>query len=157
VEKRPQRALDTLTALLEAGIKARLIVAGDGPLRRRLQVRAAGLPATFIGFVSDRNTLAELLATADIVLAPGPIETFGLAALESLASGTPVVVSASSALPAVVGSAGVSVIGENFEPGVRELLAMPEAKRRLAARRRAEEFSWDAAVHGFLDVHESLT
>lgn len=41
-----------------------------------------------------------------MAIAPGPAETFGLAALEALACGTPVVVSAESALPEVVGDAG---------------------------------------------------
>lgn len=41
-----------------------------------------------------------------MAIAPGPAETFGLAALEALACGTPVVVRAESALPEVVGDAG---------------------------------------------------
>ena len=40
---------------------------------------------TFTGFISSRAAVATLLATADVVLAPGPVETFGLAALEALA------------------------------------------------------------------------
>ena len=77
------------------------MVAGDGPLRPRLERRAAraGLPVTFAGFLSGRADLAALLASADVALAPGPAETFGLAALEALACGTPVVVSAESACP----------------------------------------------------------
>ena len=59
---------------------------------------AKDVPVTFLGFVTDRELFAQLLATADAVVAPGPIETFGLAALEALASGTPAVVNAASAL-----------------------------------------------------------
>src|SRR2546421_170646 len=84
------------------------------------------------------GALAGLLAAADVVLAPGPVETFGLAALEALACGTPVVVSASSALPEVIGAAGVAVAGEDFADGVRTVLARPALERRAAARRRAE-------------------
>ena len=99
--------------------------------------------------------LAALLATADAVIAPGPIETFGLAALEALASGTPVVVDGGSALPEVAGDAGVAVYGEGpaFAAGVRQLLARPEAQRRAAARARAEQFGWGTAVDGFLAAH----
>ena len=125
-------------------------------MRAHLERQAGDLPATFIGFISDRVELARLLASADVVLAPGPIETFGLAALESLASGTPVVVSATSALPAVVGDAGVAVVGEDLAGGVRAVLNRPAAERRADARRRAEEFNWLSATRGFLDVHESL-
>jgi alpha-1,6-mannosyltransferase len=49
-----------------------------------------------------------------VALAPGPAETFGLAALEALACATPVVVSADSALPEVAGEAGASVPGEDL-------------------------------------------
>jgi alpha-1,6-mannosyltransferase len=156
VEKRPQRALTTLTTLLDQGVPARLVLAGDGPLRRRLEQRAAGLPVEFTGWLADRHELAALQASADVVLAPGPIETFGLAALEALACGTPVVASFSSALPGVLADAGVAVDGEDFAPGVLRLLAEPEQTRRVRARARAEQFSWDAAVRGFLAVHEAL-
>jgi len=107
----------------------------------------------FAGFLHDRLALAALLATADVVLAPGPVETFGLAALEALACGTPVVVSASSALPEVIGDAGVSVEGEDFAAGVAAVLCRPVATRRAGARRRAEVFGWPQAVRGFLAAH----
>jgi len=118
-EKKPQRSLNTLAALRAKGVAARLVVAGDGPLRRRLERRAARdrLPVTFAGFLPDRTDLAALLASADVALAPGPAETFGLAALEALACGTPVVVSAESALPEVVGEAGPAWPARTCPPG----------------------------------------
>jgi alpha-1,6-mannosyltransferase len=154
-EKKPLRSLTTLAALRANGLAARLVIAGDGPLRDRLERRAAqqGLPVTFTGFLARREELAALLASADVVLAPGPAETFGLAALEALACGTPVVVSAESALPEVVGDAGASVAGDDLAAGVREVLRRPEAVRRAAARARAEQFGWPAAVRAFLAVH----
>ncbi len=155
-EKKPQRSLTTLATLCASGLPVRLVVAGDGPLRPRLERRAArgGLPVTFAGFLPGRADLAALLASADVALAPGPAETFGLAALEALACGTPVVVSAESALPEVTGEAGASVPGEDLAAGVRALLARPERTRRAAARARAEQYDWTTAVQGFLAVHE---
>ena len=155
-EKKPQRSLTTLATLRASGLPVRLVVAGDGPLRPRLERRAAraGLPVTFAGFLPGRADLAALLASADVALAPGPAETFGLAALEALACGTPVVVSAESALPEVTGEAGASVPGEDLAAGVRALLARPERTRRAAARARAEQYDWATAVRGFLAVHE---
>ncbi|HZR53991.1 MAG TPA: glycosyltransferase [Streptosporangiaceae bacterium] len=154
-EKRPDRSLTTLGTLTAAGLGARLIVAGDGPLRERLERQAAseGLPVTFTGFISDRAGLAALLGAADVVLAPGPAETFGLAAVEALACGTPVVVSAESALPEVIGDAGASVAGDDLADGVRAVLARPEPERRAAARARAELFGWPVAVREFLLIH----
>ncbi len=71
-------------ALHESGQRVRLVIAGDGPCRAALQRRAAGRPVTFLGFVPGRGEVARLLATSDVSLAPGPHETFGLAALEPL-------------------------------------------------------------------------
>jgi alpha-1,6-mannosyltransferase len=131
-EKKPQRSLNTLATLRASGMSARLVVAGDGPLRRRLERHAVrnALPVTFAGFLPDRTGLAALLASADVAIAPGPAETFGLAALEALACGTPVVVSAESALPEVVGDAGASVAGGDLAAGVIAVLGRPERARR---------------------------
>jgi alpha-1,6-mannosyltransferase len=157
-EKKPQRSLNTLATLRANGLSARLVVAGDGPLRRRLERRAARdrLPVTFAGFLPARSDLATLLAAADVAIAPGPAETFGLAGLEALACGTPVVVSAESALPEVVAEAGTSVAGEDLAAGVMTVLSWPEPVRRATARARAERFGWPAAVQAFLTIHEAL-
>ncbi|WP_433531731.1 glycosyltransferase [Micromonospora sp. CA-263727] len=155
MEKRPELALAALARLLRDGVPAVLVMAGDGPLRPALTRRAAGLPVHFTGFLPDRAALAALLATADVVLAPGPVETFGLAGLEALACGTPVVANAASALPEVIGPGGLaaeSTPSAQAQAVVR-LLARPEAARRATARHRAEEFGWPAAVAGFLRAH----
>ncbi len=158
VEKKPHRSIAALAGLRAAGVDAVLVVAGDGPLRARLEraARRRSLPVRFAGFITDPKHLATLLASADVVVAPGPVETFGLAALEALACGTPVVVSAASALPEVIGTAGVAVDGEDFAGGVRAVLARDPEARRGAARTRAEEFGWPASVAAFLAVHEAL-
>jgi alpha-1,6-mannosyltransferase len=159
VEKRPGTALDALAALRARGVRAVLVVAGDGPLRPGLvrRARAQRLPAVFLGHVADRGSMADLQAAADVCLAPGPAETFGLSALEALACGTPVVASRSSALPEVIGDAGIAAAdnGESFADAVLELLGRRESDRREAARSRAELFGWDASVAAFLAAHEA--
>ena len=133
-----------------------LVVAGDAPRLRALQAQAGRLPVRFLRHVADRGLLARLLATADVTLAPGPVETFGLSALEALASGTPVVVSSRSALPEVVGPAGLAADDTDaaFADAVQRLLGRDEAGRRQRARAQAERFGWPASVRGFLAAHQ---
>ncbi|MFE4873989.1 glycosyltransferase [Streptomyces sp. NPDC056682] len=159
VEKRPGTALDALAELRRRGVEAALVVAGDGPLAGALARRAVAerLPVEFLGHVPDPEALADLQAAADLCLAPGPAETFGLSALEALACGTPVVCSASSALPEVIGDAGLAAgdTGGEFAVAVRELMARPEKDRRAAARARAELFGWETSVASFLAAHDA--
>jgi alpha-1,6-mannosyltransferase len=156
-EKHVDRSIDATRALRAGGVDAILVVAGDGPSREQLVRRAAGVPVHFLGHVPDKQALAGLLASADVVIAPGPVETFGLAALEALACGTPVVCDAASALPEVIGAAGRAVVADPaaFAGAVRDLLARPEPDRRLAARQRAERFGWAESAAGFLAAYET--
>jgi alpha-1,6-mannosyltransferase len=153
VEKRVDRSIDALAALCDAGVDARLVVVGEGPLRPRLERQAAFLPVEFTGFVANRGAVAGLLASADVTLAPGPHETFGLAALESLACGTPAVVSRTSALTEIVtADSGASADNDPvaIARAVREIVSRPEHQRRRCARTRAETFTWQRAANGML-------
>lgn len=153
VEKRVDRSIDTLAELRRSGVDAKLVIAGDGPRRESLERRARGLPVWFAGFIGDRYKLATLLATADVSMAPGPHETFGLAALEALAAGTPVVASESSALASIVTSDCGAVAANDpqaFAAAVSGVLTKPPLVRRRAARERAEQFSWPVSVDGML-------
>lgn len=156
-EKCPERVLATLAELRHRGVPAVGVIVGTGPRQSGLRAQAAdaGLDVHFANYVGDREEVARLLASADVVLAPGPVETFGLAALEALASGTPVVAAAESALPEVIGDAGLAASGggAGFADAVCELSARPVVDRRAAARRRAELFPWSTAVTGFLHAH----
>ncbi len=147
--------MGALAELRRRGMPAVLVIAGDGPQRRSLQARAAGLPVRFLRHISDRGRLATLLATADVAIAPGPVETFGLSALEALASGTPAVVSSRSALPEVIGPAGLTSEDDDAScaDAIERLLRQDVTSRRQLARARAERFGWPTAVDGFLNAH----
>ncbi|MEU4238981.1 glycosyltransferase [Actinoplanes sp. NPDC026619] len=154
-EKKPRRSLAALEGLRHLGVRAVLVVAGAGPLRNALQEEAAtrGLPVRFLGHLSDPLEVAALQASADVAIAPGPIETFGLSALETLASGTPVVVSSESALPEVIGTAGLAADDAGYVSAIVDILSRPMEARRRAARAQAEKFPWSASVTGFLAAH----
>ena len=157
-EKQPEIAVEAVRELVRRRVSARLVVAGDGPLRRQLEAASERLPISWLGFVSSRAELACLYRAADVALAPGPVETFGLAALEAMACGTPAVVNWRSALPEIVGADAGRVCagsGFTFADAVEELLAEPVEPLRRAARARAEQYSWDVTVSGLLAVHRS--
>ena len=155
VEKHAHRSIDTVAALRDSGVDARLVVVGEGPLRSRLERQAAGLPVDFTGYIGDRDTVAAILASADVALAPGPHETFGLAALEALACGTPAVVSRTSALAEIL-TADSGAAADNdpraIAHAVASVISRPETMRRHCARRRAEQFTWPRSAAGMLDV-----
>jgi len=155
VEKHVHRSIDTVAALRGSGFDARLVIVGEGPLRTRLERQAAQLPVDFTGYVGCRDTIAGILASADVALAPGPHETFGLAALEALACGTPAVVSNTSALAEILTSdsgAAADNDPQAIAHAVRSIIDRPERLRRDSARLRAEEFPWPRSAAGMLSA-----
>ncbi|WP_110182474.1 glycosyltransferase [Nocardioides solisilvae] len=158
-EKSPDLAVATALALHRRGVPVLLDVYGDGPWRRRLEAMAAGAPVTFHGHLAGRGALSRALAAADVALSVCPGETFGLAVLEALASGTPVVTAAEGGARELVdGASGAWAPADPVLLGdaVLRVLDRPVAARRRAARRRAEQFSWSRSVLSMLDLHAGL-
>jgi alpha-1,6-mannosyltransferase len=153
VEKHAHRSIDTVGALRDSGVDAHLVVVGEGPMRARLERQAARLPVHFTGYIGCRDTVATILASADVALSPGPHETFGLAALEALACGTPAVVSRTSALAEILTTDSGATADNDplaIAHAVSSIISKPEALRRTNARRRAEQFTWPRAAAGML-------
>ena len=129
------------------------MVAGDGPLRARLERHAARLPVDFTGFISSRSTVATLLASADVALAPDRTKRSGWPHLEGAGVGTPVVVSRTSALSEIL-TADSGRCADNdpaaIAGAVAAVIDRPEPQRRFCARRRAESFSWPRSAAGML-------
>jgi glycosyltransferase involved in cell wall biosynthesis len=90
----------------------RLLIAGDGPLRTELADRAQGENGKirFLGFVDD---IRSFIWGCDMLAFPSQPEFgegFGLAALEAMAAGRPVIATAVSSLPEVVGQHGGALV-----------------------------------------------
>ena len=155
-EKRPALPIAALHRLLTAGVPARLTLVGDGPLRAALEAEAGGLPVSFAGHIGDRRLLAALIAGASVGIAPCPAETFGLAPLEMLAAGVPVVVARPGGACELIDDhcgRAADPDPDAIATAVAELADLPVTRRREAARARAERYSWEAAVAGLLAVH----
>jgi glycosyltransferase involved in cell wall biosynthesis len=94
-KKRPMDMLQAVKALRSQGLDICGVFAGSGPLEAELKQYACDhhLPVTFLGFV-NQTRLPEIYAMADLLVLPSDGgETWGLVVNESLACGTPVVVS----------------------------------------------------------------
>lgn len=151
-EKRPGLAIDTLRRLDVLGVSADLTIVGDGPLAGALRDAAVGLPVRFVGHRSDVAEVAALLADSDVSLSTSGVESFGLAALESLACGTPVVTCDGGAVPEVIGAAGHAVPADGASLAAAALVVHRSPTMRAAARARATGFTWERAVDSMLDV-----
>lgn len=157
-EKSPHLAVATAVALHHRGVPVRLDVYGTGPHRDELEELAAGSPVTFHGHVAGRHELARRLGDADVALSVCPAETFGLAVLEALACGTPVVTAAHGGARELVddsSGAWAEPDAESLADAVLDLASRPVVATRAAARARAEQFCWSNTVRDMLAVHET--
>jgi alpha-1,6-mannosyltransferase len=155
-EKEPGLAVDVAEELYRRGLDPHLTMVGAGPMMSSLRRRSRDLSVTFTGHIHDRYEVARLLRAADVTLAPSRAETFGLAALESLACGTPVVTSDSGAGVEVCGtSCGIAAPPHagKMADAVTILLGRDRQSLRLRARARAELFPWSRAAESVLAVH----
>jgi alpha-1,6-mannosyltransferase len=162
-EKYPQLAITAAAELHRRGVPVELTIAGTGPHVDWLRQQAEDAPVRFLGYVDGREELARLYGTADISLSVAPTETFGLAVLEALACGTPVVT-------ADVGGARELVDETCADWGAPRAAALADAVQRLrtrlvddplslrqAARTRAELYSWDTSADRMLAVHREVS
>ena len=154
-EKSPALAVATAVELHRRGVAVRLDVFGSGPHRHELEELAGDAPVVFRGHVADRRELGGHLAGADVALSVSPHETFGLAVLEALAAGTPVVTAdRGGARELVDASCGGWGHGpEAMAEAVLRLAERPRDETRAAARRRAEQFPWSTTVRRMLAIH----
>ncbi|MBZ5738123.1 glycosyltransferase [Nocardioides mangrovi] len=155
-EKSPHLAVATAVELHRRGVPLQLDVYGDGPHRGELEQLVGSAPVVFHGHVASRPHLAARIARADIALSVCPAETFGLAVLEALAAGTPVVTADEGGARELVdescGEWGRPEAGA-LADAVLRLAARPRASTREAARYRAELFPWKQTVEAMLAVH----
>jgi N-acetyl-alpha-D-glucosaminyl L-malate synthase BshA len=136
-------------------VPAELVMVGDGPERSEAEHEAVSLGVSaHVHFPGKIDTVAPLLASADLFLLPSEKESFGLTALEALASGVPVIGCRTGGLPEVVRDGETGILRdvgdvESMAEGARLLLtddARWHQASTLAAQDARERFSLEEIV-----------
>jgi N-acetyl-alpha-D-glucosaminyl L-malate synthase BshA len=151
-------------ARIRRALPATLVMIGDGPERvdAEHEARELGVEAD-VRFLGRLDSVASLLQASDLFVLPSQSESFGLAALEAMACGSPVVASRAGGLPEVVddGVNGILEPAGSVEAMARraiELLRDParHAAMRAAAIAKAQEFSADNIVPMYEELYREV-
>lgn len=160
-----KRACDAVRAFARvvAEVPARLLLVGDGPDRPRAAELARWLGVEDrVAFLGSFPRVEAVMGVADLFLLPSEQEAFGLAALEAMAAGVPVVATRAGGLPEVVldGTTGLLVdVGDPAamaDAALRILRdpALHLAFQRAGRRRAVHDFAEDDVVTAYGYVYE---
>lgn len=155
-----EKRLELLYAPITQLQGVRLAFVGSGPAESVLRERFRNTPTVFTGYMSGEE-LAQAYASADVFAFPSDTETLGFVAMESMASGVPVVGARAGGIPDVIGE------GENglmFTPGdlgdltdkLQTLLFDADLRKTFGERARLEmeRWSWRASTEALLTFYE---
>ena len=139
---------------------SKLLLVGDGPERPMAEELARELKiCDDVRFVGKQQDMEEIFAVADLFLLPSEYESFGLAALEAMAAGAPVVSSNAGGLPEIIIQGGcgyMANVGDTEAMSKHALdILMDDARLeqfKEAARAQARKFD----IHNIIPEYESL-
>lgn len=142
----------------------RLLVAGDGIERQRWEekcAREAPGRALFLGHIRDKSVLADLYANSDVFVHPNPREPFGIAPLEAMASGLPLVApnvggvaSYANAKNAWTAESDVESFARAVEGAAsHEPLVLEKIKQALAT---AQLHCWESVAASYFNLYNEL-
>jgi glycosyltransferase involved in cell wall biosynthesis len=140
---------------------ARLVIAGEGTQRPALEAQIARMGiAKRVRLPGHQDDVPAFLAGADLLAFSSHYEGFGLALVEAMASGLPVVATSVDSVPGVLGNCPAACMVPARDPtalsqALGDMLARPKAERNrlaAAARQRAQVF----ALHKMLDAYAAL-
>lgn len=162
--KRIPDVILVMDRVLKAGLDARLLMVGDGPERLKAEQLCRDLGILDrVHFLGKQEQIEDILSIADLFLIPSGSETFGLAALEAMSCGVPVISSDIGGLPEVnlEGVTGflspLEDVDSMAENAIR-LLKDPERWARFSenARRQAERFKMADIVAQYEQFYDEV-
>lgn len=160
--KRVPDVVSIFDHVLKNGIKAKLLLVGDGPDRNRAEQRCRELGiCDQVRFLGKQDQVEEVLSIADLFLIPSGSETFGLAALEAMSCSVPVISSNIGGLPEVNihGETGyLCDLGDVDEMGKHavDILSDEDLHKQMAknARNQAEEFEMNKIINQYEEYYK---
>ncbi len=162
----PKNYSGTIAAMAMLGnLALRYQIVGEGSLRTDLekQITKLHLEDT-IQLLGHRTDVPQLLSNADIFVLYSAWEGFGLAVVEAMASGLPVIVSDVPGVNEIIRSeddGGLVVPTENpkaLADAIRRLIANPSLRNELGqrARERAKDFQLDAMIERYVSLYKKI-
>jgi glycosyltransferase involved in cell wall biosynthesis len=143
-------ALAILAADEKAGDRVELVIIGDGPARGALEARAAGLGIGdrihWLGYIAERPTYIDALASCDLFVFPSPAEGFPKVILDAMAVGLPVMATGSGQLGSLADGGLVEAVGADDPVALAAAIGRLVASAPLAGR-------LIAAGHAFATAH----
>ena len=167
IEKGLDVLLDAVARLQQSGVAVRAVLAGDGPLRAKLEAQAQQLGITSrVEFRGElpHEAVPDVLAELDIFVMPSKAEGFGVAALEAQAMELPVVASRVHGIPDVVrdGRTGLLVPPGNADPlasAIARLAGDRALRQQMGRAGRAfvqERYRWQDNVAQMERLYQHL-
>lgn len=163
LQKGPDYFLQVAKRVLSFEKNVLFVMAGSGDMEHRIINDAAVMGISdnvlFTGFLRGKE-LANVYKMADVYVMPSVSEPFGIAALESIANGTPVIISKQSGVSEVVQNA-IKVDFWDIDEMTNKIvsiLSYPSLHRTLKenCQREASLFSWDFAANECVDLYKKL-
>jgi glycosyltransferase involved in cell wall biosynthesis len=158
----PEKRVDWLGDIFEAGMDVRLAMIGDGPYRPVLETQMREKPVVFTGFLSGED-LYKAYASADIFVFPSKNETLGNVVLEAMASGIPVITPTEGGQIDHIlhGKTGLLFDADDPEAmvaAVQYLLDHEDERRAmsLAAREHLGMISWSNIFNQLMEDYETV-
>ncbi len=165
----PEKNIEVLPDMMEIlaedpSIEYHLLFAGDGPravwLKAMADVKAPGR-IHLLGHIANREDLAALYANCDALVHPNPREPFGIAPLEAMASGLPVVAPHAGGVLSYANAGNAWLVeptGADISAGVREVFADDRARAVKIERalKTAANFDWPQIAAVFFELYDDL-
>ncbi len=165
----PEKNIDLLIELMkilanDAENDFRLLIAGDGPKLEFIRTESRKIgneKVKILGYIGDKEKLANLYANADVFVHPNPREPFGIAPLEAMASGIPVVAPNEGGVLSYASEENVWLAepnGESFAQAVQEVFT--DENRRNSRINNALETSaqntWELSTNRLFALYDKL-